>query len=474
MALLNIDAYNHLKSKAAALILAALAVTLLAASACKGSHSQETDNADASHALPDTLRVATLYSPASFFIYRDQEMGYDYSLLKSLVEEKKLLLDLKVATSLADALEMLDSGWIDLVAYEVPVTSEYKERVIACGPSNSTTQVLVQPRRSADRITDVTQLVGRDIYVEADSKYQQRIQNLNDELGGGINIHVVDRDTLITEDLIDMVSKGEIPLTVVDSDIARINKTYYPDLDITLDVSFPQRSSWAVAKNRQWLADSIDAWITTDSPRRQNALLLKRYFELSKNIPSIYTIDLTHGKVSPYDNIFKSHAKDLNWDWRLLASQAFVESRFNSDVVSWAGARGIMQIMPSTARAYKVDPTALVDPEVSVEVASRILTSLENSLKSRVPDPQERIKFILAAYNSGPAHIYDAIALAKKYGKNPQVWDGNVAEALLMKSNPEYYNDPVCKYGYFRGRQTTTYVEEVLDFYNRVKDRIPI
>lgn len=93
-------------------------------------------------------------------------------------------------------------------------------------------------------ITDVTQLVGRDVYVEKDSKYHQRLRNLNDEIGGGINIVAVDRDTLIAEDLIDMVSAGKIPLTVVDSDIAGINSTYYSNIDVSLPVSLEQRASW--------------------------------------------------------------------------------------------------------------------------------------------------------------------------------------------------------------------------------------
>ncbi len=441
----------------------------VAACSCGSSHhaAEEID-----YNWPDTLRVATLYSPASFFMYRDEEMGYDYSLVKAMTQEKGIALDLQVATSLGDAIELLDSGFVDLIAYEVPVTLDYKEHALACGPVNETSQVLVQPR-SSDRVTDVTQLVGRDIYVEEGSKYHQRLINLNNELGGGINIHTVDRDTLITEDLIDMVAGGEIPLTVVDSDIARINKTYYPKLDITMPLSFPQRSSWAVSPGKPWLADSINSWMGEEKPRKENALLLRRYFELGKNVPSLYTLDLNHGHVSPFDNVFKHYAQDLDWDWRLLAAIGFIESKFNCDVVSWAGARGVMQIMPATARAYKTDPEAMIDPEVSVGVAVQIIRTLDRAFASRVPDPVERLKFILAGYNSGPAHIYDAIALAKKLGKNPQVWDGNVAEALLLKANPEYYNDPVCKYGYFRGRQTTGYVREVLDFYNKISSKIP-
>lgn len=445
-------------------------LALCAATACTGDGGAH--DSDEAPRMPDTLRVATLYSPTSYFSYRGQEMGYDFDLASSLAKAKGIALDLKVAPSLQLALEMLDSGLVDLVAYEVPITSEYKERAIACGPVSETTQVLVQPRRG-DRINDVTELVGRDVYVEANSRYHQRISNLNDELGGGVLIHTVDRDTLIAEDLIDMVHRGEIPLTIVASDIARLNRTYYPDLDVSLEVSFPQRSAWAVGIGKQWLADSIDAWLAGEEPRQENAQLLKRYFELSKRLPREANFTFASGHASPWDASFKTHAKELSWDWRLLAAQAYVESRFDPSITSqWSGAVGLMQIMPSTAKAYGVAPSTLTDPEVSIALATRILQTLDRGMASRVADPQERLKFVIAAYNSGPAHIYDAIALASKIGKNPQVWDGNVAEALLLKSNPEYYNDPVVKHGYFRGRQTVTYVDEVMDFYDKAKSKL--
>lgn len=419
--------------------------------------------------MPDTLRVATLYSPTSYFIYRDQKMGYDYSLVETMAREKDMVLDLHIAPSLEDAITMLDSGVVDLVAYEVPHTSEYKDRAVACGPRSRASQVLVQPRhsRNSPRINDVTELVGRDVYVEGASKYLQRIRNLNYELGGGINIHIVDRDTLITEDLINMVSEGKIPLTIVDSDIARINQTYYPNLDVSLALSFEQESAWAVNPQKKWLADSIDNWLAGSNPKEENAALLKRYFELSKNTPRSYVPDFSGGHISPFDDILKAEAEAMGWDWRLLAAQCFVESRFDSEVVSWAGARGVMQIMPATARAYNVEPEALVDPLTSIRLAVKIMTTLDKSLAPKIPDDRERQKFVIAAYNSGLAHIYDAITIARLTGRNPQVWFGNVEEALLLKANPEYFNHPEVKYGYFRGRQTSAYVSDVLDFYDR-------
>ncbi|MDE6154685.1 MAG: transglycosylase SLT domain-containing protein, partial [Muribaculaceae bacterium] len=218
--------------------------------------------------------------------------------------------------------------------------------------------------------------------------------------------------------------------------------------------------------------DSIDAWMSEKRPRDARERLLRRYFELAKDDPTSVPVDLTRGQISPFDNIFKKMASAIDYDWRLLASQGYVESLFDSTRVSWAGARGIMQIMPSTARAYGANPDSLADPTKSIHTATLILRDLNKSLSRLVKDPEERTKFILGAYNSGLAHIYDAIALAEKLGYDPQVWDDNVAECLLLKANPEYYNDPVCKFGYFRGRQTTTYVNHVMAFYTRCKQYI--
>lgn len=424
------------------------------------------------HRFPDTLRVATLYSPSSYFLYRDEEMGYDYELVRSLAAERGVALDLHVAPSLSAAVEWLDSGWIDLIAYDVPVTSEYAEHAVPCGVVTHTRQVLVQPRKSDSLITDVTQLVGRDVYVESNSRYHQRLQNLNDELGGGIKIHTVERDTLNSMDLIEMVSDGDIPLTIVDNDIARVNRTYFPNLDVDLDVSMEQRGAWAVSPVCKWLGDSITAWLGEAKPRREQERLLRRYFELSKSDPTYLTYDFSSGHASPFDQLFKSHSADYDWDWRLLAAQAFVESRFDAGQVSWAGARGIMQIMPATARAYGVDADRLVDNDVSIGTSLKIIRSLDKALTSKVPDKAERQKFVLAAYNAGIAHIYDAISIAKATGKDPKVWDGNVERALLLKSLPEYYNSELCKYGYFRGRETTAYVKAVTNFYNKAKAKV--
>ncbi len=445
---------------------AAIAAAAVLSSCAHSAHSGD------DHRMPDTLKVATLYSPTSYFIYRGQPMGYDYTLVDSLAKQKGMALDLKVVKNLSEAVAMLDSGKIDLIAYDVPITEHYRKYTIPCGPENFTEQVLVQPKiQGKPAITDVTGLIGREVYVEKDSKYLRRLQNLNDELGGGIEIHTVDQDSLITEDLISMVNDGKIPMTVVDSDIARLNRTYYPGLDIDLPVSLAQRASWAVAPDKKWLADSIDTWFAQASPQETNHELLKQLFEQSKYNPTV-SFDFSKGYISQYDNLFKKYAPGIGWDWRLMAAQAYQESRFRPNARSWAGARGLMQIMPATARGYRTSVSQLNNPETSVKVASKLLDDIDRYLLKYVPNDKERLKFVIAAYNVGIAHVYDAIALARKYGLDPQVWDDNVSKAILMKMNPKYYNDPVVKYGYCRGTETVDYVEKITDFYEHARREI--
>lgn len=426
------------------------------------------------HTLPDTLVVATLYSPSSYFIYRDEPMGFDYDLISQFARDKGLGLRIVVAPSVHRAIEMLDSGKVDLIAYEIPEITEYKDRLSACGPRSETHQVLVQPRVEGDTmIKDVTDLPGHEIVVEDDTKYLFRLQNLDDELGGGISIKAIDTDTIDTERLIEMVADGRAPLTVADNDIARINQTYFPSLDISVDISFPQASAWAVSTKQAWLGDSIDTWLDTDNTREIDAELFRRYFEQTKAPAAVTALDLSKGTISIYDKWFRQYAAQINWDWRLLASQGYQESKFNPEARSWAGARGLMQLMPNTARAYNLPLQKMNDPEASIAAAVRLIADLDRTLKSKVPDDGQRLKFVLAAYNGGIGHVTDAMALAEKYGLDPTKWDNNVEKALLMKSNPEYYNDPVVKNGYMRARETIDYVDKIMKYYERFKRAIP-
>jgi membrane-bound lytic murein transglycosylase F len=148
----------------------------------------------------------------------------------------------------------------------------------------------------------------------------------------------------------------------------------------------------------------------------------------------------------------------------LLASLIYQESQFNPDKTSWAGAKGLMQLMPATAKQFGV--TKISNPEDNLKGGVKYLKWLTDYWKEDIPDSTERIKFVMASYNIGPGHIRDARRLAKKYDSNPNVWTNSVEKFLLKKSNPKYYNDSVVKYGYARGTETTKYVNDILGRYD--------
>lgn len=419
-----------------------------------------------------TLVALTLNGSTSYFDYRGEPMGFQYELAKQFALSLGLKLEMKTARSTHELVRMLRAGEGDIIAYPLPVTKEFKDSVDFCGEDIITHQVLVQ--RSGSRknkpLTDVTELIGKEVYARP-GKYLTRLINLDKELGGGILIHEVSSDSITNEDLIMQVANGTIDYAVCDNDLARLNKTYYPNLNISLALSFDQRASWAVRKTSPLLCEAAEVWHKENATSPAYKASTKRYFELSKRTPHGSILSVKHGKISHYDDLFKKYAKEIGWDWRLLASLAYTESNFDTTAVSWAGAKGLMQLMPRTAKAMGVPEGKEQNPEESVKAAAKYLALTARSF-SKVTDPEEKAKFVLAAYNAGVGHIFDAMALAEKYGKNKYVWDNNVAEYILLKSNEEYFNDPVCKNGYFRGRETFNFVKEILGRAEVYKEKI--
>ena len=170
------------------------------------------------------------------------------------------------------------------------------------------------------------------------------------------------------------------------------------------------------------------------------------------------------GVISHYDAYFQRYAANIRWDWRLLAAQCYQESTFDPQAHSWAGACGLMQIMPATADHLGLSRSKLFHPEENIAAAVRYLEELENSF-SDVRERSERTKFVLAAYNGGGFHIRDAMALARKHGRNDHLWR-DVEPFVLGLSQPQYYNDPVVKNGYMRGSETVDYVRRIHERWN--------
>ena len=221
------------------------------------------------------------------------------------------------------------------------------------------------------------------------------------------------------------------------------------------------KMGWAVMADNAELADSLDRWFNPQmvkNIRNEEAFLLSSR-SISRHVYSPM-LNRSGGVISHYDRYFQMYAPMARIDWRLMAAQCYQESCFDPNAKSWAGACGLMQIMPVTADHLGLPRSEMFNPEQNIAASARYLQELGNHYRD-VPI-SERVFYQLASYNGGFFHIRDAMALARKNGRNPYRWD-DVAEYVLKLSDAAYYRDPVVKHGYMRGTETVGYVRRIRD-----------
>jgi len=430
------------------------------------------------------LRALVAYSATGYFLYKGQPMGYEYELLKRLAEHLNLELEVRVVQDLDQMLEILQNGQVDLVAHGLAITRERKEEVAFTDYLYLTKQVLVQRKPAnwrsmtldqirATLVQDPVDLIGDTVSVRKNSSYLNRLENLSREIGGTIVIDTLEGN-LSTDEIIKMVVDKRIKYTVADWNLAHINASSYPILDVSVPVSFSQRIGWAVRKNARGLQAALDAWIAQEKKSDEFYYIYNKYFEnrrsFNRRIRSEF-YSLAEGRISPFDSLIKAQAAALGWDWRLLASQVYQESRFDANATAWTGARGLMQLMPSTAEELGVsDPS---QPEQSLEGGVRYLHQLRGAFEE-IPDSLQQIKFTLAAYNCGLGHVQDARRLAATRGLDPDRWDQNVDQMILALSYPKNYYNEVVQYGYLRGVEPYRYVKQIFERYAHYESLIPL
>ena len=441
-----------------------------------------------------TLTVLAPYNSTTYFVYRGEPFGYEYELLREFAASQGLKLKMVVVTDPKSLLPLLNEGEGDVAAARLIPTPEGEaqaaftralyqtepalvqqeaapeaatkvaEKAMAPGPADPTPEVDIPARL----VTHPKQLAGKRVDLPEKSPYQRTLVELADEISG--DIHVVELGQIQDEVLAQKIARGEVEFTVMQANLAELKEAEFSNLKVRPVVGRKHGVAWAARKNSPELLAALNTWIED----AQNAGLFQRmyrkYFVDMRGYIERATSDFltsSTGKLCPYDDLLKRHAPLVGWDWRLLASQMYQESRFKPNAKSWAGAAGLLQLMPGTARQVGVrDP---YDPEDNVGGAVRYIKWLNGFWDERITDEGERLKFILASYNTGAGHVEDAQRLASKYGGDPLRWE-DVAYWLLQKSTQKYSSDEVVKFGFCRGLEPVNYVEHILRRYDHYKE----
>ncbi|MFD2200233.1 transporter substrate-binding domain-containing protein [Shivajiella indica] len=408
------------------------------------------------------IRAVVDNSSVSYYIYRGRRMGYEFEMLRNLANNLGIKLHLIVTPDIGEAFKLLNTGKADIIAMNLEITEERRVFANFTKPMGQISTVLVQ-RKSNNMVKDYPELQGKEIHIRKDAVYRDQLTSLQELYEIDLNIIEDDEDA---ENLVNRVVKGEIELTILDKENALVNATYFDNLDVDLEISPNSDVAWAVRKNSPNLENAINEWILKRKKSGYFNMIYAKYFQNPKN--SYFRNNspfssLSGNTISPYDDLIKKGSETLGWDWRLLASLVYKESGFDTTATSYAGAVGLLQLMPVTLERFGVDNPN--DPIQSLMGGVNYLKYLDKFWLERIPESNERIKVILASYNIGHGHVEDAWRLAIKYGGNPQSWE-SIAHFLKLKSNPDYYRDPVVKSGFAKGHLAVNYVADVMILYD--------
>jgi len=417
------------------------------------------------------LDISLGYNSLNYYILHGKACGFQFELAKYFADYLGLELNIVVMNDMESAITALRTGEIDIVCSDLTkIEGRFGNEIVFTEPYAHVSQVLIQRKDNPKHqlVTDIQGLSGKTVYVPRGSVFKLIILNETDLISDPPVI--IEVPGYGSEQLIDAVAEGKISYTVADHHLAKYHAFIYSNIDVHLEIGNEKPLSWCMRGCSPDLLKEFNIWLNDFSKTRQFGFLYHRYFinpwNTGKTNSDFFSVK--KGKISPYDEIIKKHSKEIGWDWRLVASLIYEESKFQHDLVSYSGAYGIMQLIPVTAEYFGITPESTVEDHIRIGI--RFIKMMDDNFKEYVPDSMERQKFVIASYNLGEGHIFDAIALADKYNRNPQIWDNNVEYLIIAKSQSKYFLDEVVQYGYCKGQITSGFVKSIMERYEHYKN----
>lgn len=421
------------------------------------------------------LRMITFYSSNTYFLNQGIEVGFEYELLKEFARENDLAVEVIIVGAEENPFDLLNKGIGDVIAANYTITPERREVAKFTRPYNIVDQMVVYSSELTDRPQTLDELSESDIpiSVRRNSSYYSRLMELNEE-EYNFNIDPIS-DGMDTEAALFQVAEGNLVATVSDDNMYNSSNRYMEGLYPGPVIAESDTIAWAIRSNATELESKMNRYLykhfrfseDRDEPRRSTFLnvLRKKYFEQSRQMAQYYNPEWQYqsmGVISPYDEMIRTVSDSLDIDWLMLTAMVAQESSFNPNSKSWAGAVGLMQIMPQF-----VDSTAyenyqeLYDPMTNIRLGAGIIKEhIEHY--SYIDSTEQRWAFALATYNVGPGHMADARRLTIDQNKNPNDWDA-VSGSLIKLMQRRHYQR--ARYGFARGIEPVQYVEEIMNRY---------
>lgn len=389
------------------------------------------------------LRVLTTKNPYDYYVHNGEIKGVQYEMVREFVGQlnRKYIKEgeLKIAFEMIPVdfdqlIPMLNSGKGDMIAVGMTRTSQRDSRANFTLPYQVADDVIVTRSELAKETWK-----GKTFFVQKGSSYFETLS----KSGKPVSIREVDAN-LNAENMMELVSLKSADYTLVNSYWAGKLTKRFKNLVILREKPFRKRVAirWAARKRSPRLLSELNSFI----PKVRKGTLLgntfgHKYFDDLSRLQSEY-FDTAAQRISKFDDSLKKYAKEFGFDWRLLAAQCLQESRFDPEIVNQWGAIGLFQIKQATAD----EPYISVGPirgsgnfDNNIHAGVKYLSWLKKYFFDTQKDmaEEEKLRFMLAAYNAGPTRVQEAIAKAKELGLNPDIWFRNVELAMLELGAPE-------------------------------------
>lgn len=399
------------------------------------------------------LRIITTANPSHYYLHKGKLRGFEYELLSQFASKHLLRVDVVLANSPEEMLQLLKEGKGDVIAASLPSSLiNTGETIQFTSPYHYASPVIVG-RNSEELIVDIRDLEGRRITLAEDSPYWDYMLQLKQQ---GMGFELVKADATVNmEGTLLMVALGMYDLSVVGNH--QLSQTYTKNVGLgaKLILSEPLAHRWAVRSRDQQLTNALNLFIENEYRSATYNVLHAKYFEQRKIESSNRRVTQVDS-ISPYDDVTKSYSEEYGFDWRLITALMFQESQFNPTAYSYAGAEGLMQLIPATAELMGVSDTS--NAESSINAGIRYLNYLRGKFEEDLL-LEDRIWFTLASYNAGYGRVKRARALAEKMGLDKDQWFDNVELAMLELAKPFMKDGEQVRY--CRCGQTVVYVREI-------------
>ncbi len=407
------------------------------------------------------LRILTVHNPLFFSFNGEKQTGMVAELGKMfedhLAEEIGRVRSptvILIPVSRAELIPGLVEGRGDLIMGNLTITPERQKLVDFGPPIYPNVDELVITGPASKNVASLDDLVTTGLYVRRSSSYFEHLQSLNAERKeqGKKPIPIREADENLEDyDLLDMINAGVLKAIIVDSHKAAFWEQVFDKIEVHRDLSAHSgnRIAWAIRKDSPRLMKSIAAFSeTVKKGSLLGNILRKRYLGNTGWLANALAGE-DRKRYEETIEIIKKYADEYDFDWLIIAAQAYQESRFDQSKRSPAGAVGVMQLLPTTAEDKAVGIPDISTLENNIHAGVKYLHWLRETYYSDAAiTPLDRALFSFAAYNAGPGNMKRARRRAKRLGFDPDRWFGNVEIGMYraVSGEPASYVRNIYKY----------------------------